>query len=68
MTRPMIQTFPKSLIEGTEELRSDTKPASVTTMAMSTGMATWLTVLMAASTGDLPLINSSSIRLWNWMA
>ncbi|OPY47731.1 MAG: hypothetical protein A4E46_00320 [Methanosaeta sp. PtaU1.Bin016] len=40
MIRPMMQTFPKSLIDGTLELRSETKPASVTVRATATGRAT----------------------------
>ncbi|VVB71990.1 Uncharacterised protein [uncultured archaeon] len=68
MKRPMIQSFPKSRIMGTEELRSATNPATVTISATITGIATWLTVLIAALTGDSPFVNSSSILLWNWMA
>ncbi|VVB69986.1 Uncharacterised protein [uncultured archaeon] len=68
MTRPIMQIFPKSLMDGTEELRSAVNPASVTVRAMITGMAVCLTAEMAAFAGDLPLSNSSSIRLWNWMA
>ena len=62
---PMMQRNPKSRIMGTLELRRATNPAMVMIRATITGMATWLTVLMAALMGGTPLLNSSSMRLWN---
>jgi len=65
MIRPMMHIFPKSLMEGTVELRRETNPAWVTIRATATGRATWFVVLTAACTRGTPFFNSSSMRLWN---
>ncbi len=59
---------PNSLTMGTDEVRRLMKPAAMMLRAIITGRAMWLTVLTTTMTGLVPLVNSSSILLWNCTA
>nr|QNO44924.1 hypothetical protein CMAMJACB_00003 [Methanosarcinales archaeon ANME-2c ERB4] len=65
---PTRQSSPKSLIIGTVEVNRLTKPSPVMISAIITAGAVCRTVSETAFFASPLLANSSSMRLWNWIA